>query len=83
MTDVDGTLVDSVYHHAVAHSRAFAAHGPGRDSPWDVRARPPQVIRPIPCAVGGRGEDELREAAVDVDASLDDLRSAIPRLPGR
>jgi HAD superfamily hydrolase (TIGR01549 family) len=25
--DVDGTLVDSTYHHAVAWGRAFAAHG--------------------------------------------------------
>ncbi len=27
LLDVDGTLVDSTYHHAVAWHRAFAAHG--------------------------------------------------------
>lgn len=26
LLDVDGTLVDSSYHHAVAWHRAFAAH---------------------------------------------------------
>lgn len=54
------------------------------DSPWDVHASAAAGHPAYAVRTGGFGEDELREAgAVDVFASLDDLRTAVPRLLGR
>lgn len=66
MFDVDGTLIDSTYHHAVAWSRAFARH--------DLHPPMWRIHRAV-----GMGGDHLVPSVVgdDVEECLgDDLRSA-------
>ena len=57
--DIDGTLVDSNYHHALAWARAFAACG--RDVPvWRIhRAIGMGGDRLVPHLIGDEGEREL------------------------
>jgi HAD superfamily hydrolase (TIGR01549 family) len=64
--DIDGTLVDSTYHHAIAWHRAFARHGLHPD------------VRRIHRTIGMGGDKLVTEVAgEDVEAELGDaLRDA-------
>lgn len=67
LLDIDGTLVDSTYHHAIAWHRAFSRH-----------AAPPPPMSHIHRAIGMGGDRlVIHVAGQDVeDASGDDLRTA-------
>jgi beta-phosphoglucomutase-like phosphatase (HAD superfamily) len=63
--DVDGTLVDSNYQHAIAWHRAFHEHG-YRAAVWEIHRH---------VGMGGDHEAELREVgAAEVSHSIAALR---------
>lgn len=63
--DIDGTLVDSNYHHALAWARAFASVG--RDVPvWEIhRAIGMGGDRLVPHLIGADGEREVGDQVRD------------------
>jgi beta-phosphoglucomutase-like phosphatase (HAD superfamily) len=88
LLDVDGTLVDTNYHHTIAWSRAFRRYdvvvplwkihrhiGMGGDQIVSALAGEETAIALL---TGGYGADELREAgASEVFESADSLRLAL------
>jgi HAD superfamily hydrolase (TIGR01509 family) len=68
--DVDGTLVDTNYHHAIAWHRAFSQHGV--DLPvWQIHRRigmgGDQIVRAL---AGDRVEDEKGDAIRDSESGF-------------
>jgi phosphoglycolate phosphatase-like HAD superfamily hydrolase len=67
--DVDGTLVDTNYQHAIAWHRAFRDHGAGGpalmigDSTWDVKAAKVAGVPTLALLTGGFAEAVLDLAA--------------------
>ena len=81
--DVDGTLVDSTYHHAVAWHRAFRAHGV--DVPlWQVhRAIGMGGDRLVAAVAGQDVEERLGDALREQwRTEYEPLRAEIAPLPG-
>src|SRR3954451_14111929 len=81
--DVDGTLVDSNFQHALTWHRAFVQHG--REIPaWRThRAIGMGSDMLIPALAGDEWADEYGEAASDTESSLfRDLIANVRPLPG-
>jgi HAD superfamily hydrolase (TIGR01509 family) len=81
--DVDGTLVDSNFQHALTWHRAFAQHG--RDIPaWRTHraiGMGPDML--VPALAGDEWADEHGEAASDTESSLfGELIANVRALPG-
>jgi HAD superfamily hydrolase (TIGR01509 family) len=80
--DVDGTLVDSVYHHAIAWQRAFRRHGIVIPA-WRLHRHVGMGgDRFVPSVAGAEVEEELgealREAHGDIFAGMIDEVTALP-----
>ena len=62
LLDVDGTLADSTYHHAVAWARAFAQPA---GTPWPTERWPRAELRIIPDAGHSAAEPGIRRALIE------------------
>jgi HAD superfamily hydrolase (TIGR01549 family) len=81
--DVDGTLVDSNYHHVVAWRAAFARHG--RDVPaWEIhRAVGMGSDKLVPALLGEEAAGEIgEEVSADHDARFREAIEDVQALPG-
>ncbi len=81
--DVDGTLVDSNYHHALAWSRAFRRHGHDVEL-WRIhRAIGMGGDKLVPEVAGERVEEALGDQVRELhDSEYDDLVAGVQLLPG-
>jgi len=83
LLDVDGTLVDSTYHHALAWHRAFASHDV-RQPVWRIhRAIGMGGDRLVAAVAGDDVEDRLGDALREAwEAAYEPLRREVRTLPG-
>lgn len=83
LLDVDGTIIDSTYHHAVAWFRAFGAHGVDVEL-WRVHKAIGMGGDKLPAHVAGQAvEDELGDALRQRwEEEYEPMRSAVRLLPG-
>lgn len=83
LLDVDGTLVDSTYHHALAWHRAFASHDVHQPV-WRIhRAIGMGGDRLVAAVAGDDVEDRLGDALREAwEAAYEPLRREVRTLPG-
>jgi HAD superfamily hydrolase (TIGR01549 family) len=83
LLDVDGTLVDSTYHHALAWHRAFASHDVHQPV-WRIhRAIGMGGDRLIAAVAGDDVEDRLGDALREAwETAYEPLRREVRTLPG-
>jgi len=83
LLDVDGTLVDSTYHHALAWHRAFASHDVHQPV-WRIhRAIGMGGDRLVAAVAGDDIEDRLGDALREAwEAAYEPLRREVRALPG-
>ena len=83
LLDVDGTLVDSTYHHALAWHRAFASHDVHQPV-WRIhRAIGMGGDRLVAAVAGDDVEDRLGDALREAwETAYEPLRREVRTLPG-
>jgi HAD superfamily hydrolase (TIGR01509 family) len=83
LLDLDGTLVDSTFHHAITWQRAFAQHGLEIEAWRCHRAIGMGADQLVPALAGQEWADEHGEAAADTESALfREMIARVPPLPG-
>lgn len=81
--DLDGTLVDSTFHHAITWQRAFAQHDLHIEAWRTHRAIGMGADQLIPALAGQEWADEHGESAAAVEGALfQEMIGRVPPLPG-
>jgi HAD superfamily hydrolase (TIGR01509 family) len=83
LLDLDGTLVDSTFHHAITWQRAFAQHGLAMETWRAHRAIGMGSDQLVPDLAGPEWAEENGEAAADTESALfREMISRVAPLPG-
>jgi HAD superfamily hydrolase (TIGR01509 family) len=81
--DIDGTLVDSTFHHAITWHRTFAQHGLAMEAWRTHRAIGMGSDQLVPALAGEEWAAEHGEAAADTEGALfGELIANVAPLPG-